>query len=159
MRSNHVGLKIVAVAAEDWDYEAKVEIFNINVCFFQRNSTRSVKTYLIPTAQKHLIWSIFVILLQVFFFFMILDVSSFGKIIRTHVLSRIGREWRHTKIHELMRMAEAMRREDKFGINRYLAFSCGLLHSICMLRDKMGKHHSLQKQAYTSTAPPETNVA
>ena len=28
MTSNHVGLKIAAVAKEDWDYEAKVDIFN-----------------------------------------------------------------------------------------------------------------------------------
>jgi len=31
-----VGLKIVAVAEEDWDYEAKVEIFNINLCSFKQ---------------------------------------------------------------------------------------------------------------------------
>jgi len=36
MRSNHVGLKIAAVAGEDWDYEAKVEIFNINFCSFKQ---------------------------------------------------------------------------------------------------------------------------
>jgi len=36
MRSYHVGLKIVAAAEEDWDYEAKVEIFNINLCFFAK---------------------------------------------------------------------------------------------------------------------------
>jgi len=50
------------------------------------------------------------------FFFIILDVSLFGKIIRTHALTRIGCKRRHTKIHELtcMRMAEAMRREDTF---------------------------------------------
>ena len=43
---------------------------------------------------------------------MILDIGSFGDIIRTHVLTRLGRKWRHNKIHELMRMAEAMRRKD-----------------------------------------------
>jgi len=46
------------------------------------------------------------------FIFMILDIGSFGDIIRTHVLTRLGRKWRHNKIHELMRMAEAMRRKD-----------------------------------------------
>jgi len=46
MRSYHVGLKIVAVAEEDWDYEAKVEIFNINkfISVLSKNSSRS-KTY------------------------------------------------------------------------------------------------------------------
>jgi len=43
-----------------------------------------------------------------FLFFMILDIGSFGDIIRTHVLTLLGRKWRHNKIHELMRMAEAM---------------------------------------------------
>ena len=45
---------------------------------------------------------------------MILDVSSFVNIIWTHVLSRIGHELSHTKIHELLRMAEAMRRMDTY---------------------------------------------
>ena len=31
-----MGLKIVAVAEEDCDYEAKVEIFNINFCSFKQ---------------------------------------------------------------------------------------------------------------------------
>jgi len=47
------------------------------------------------------------------FICMILDKDSFGMIIWTHVLTRLGRKWRHNKIHELMRMAEAMRRKDK----------------------------------------------
>jgi len=46
------------------------------------------------------------------FIFMIIDKGSFGNIIRTHVLTRLGLKWRHNKIHELMRMAEAMRRKD-----------------------------------------------
>jgi len=38
---------------------------------------------------------------------MILDVSSFGKLIRTNALKQV--ETRHTKIRDLMRMDEAMR--------------------------------------------------
>ena len=49
------------------------------------------------------------------FIFMILDIGSFGDLIRTHVLMRLGRKWRHNKIHELMRMAEAMRRKDTYN--------------------------------------------
>ena len=42
----------------------------------------------------------------------IYDLRSFSKIIWTHALTQIGHKCRHTKIHELLRMAEAMKRED-----------------------------------------------
>ena len=43
---------------------------------------------------------------------MIPDVSLYGKIIQTHPLTRIGCKWHHSKIHELIKMAEAMRKKD-----------------------------------------------
>jgi len=44
--------------------------------------------------------------------FRVFDANSFGKIVQTHTLATIGSKLRHTTIHDLMRMAEAMRRED-----------------------------------------------
>ena len=113
MRSNHVGLKNSRSCWRRLRLRSESGDFQYQFLFFQTNIS-SIKIYRIPTAQKHLIWLYFVIKLQVScFFIMILDKGSFGNIIRTHVLTRVGRRWRHTKIHELMRMAEAMRREDK----------------------------------------------
>jgi len=61
------------------------------------------------------------------FIFMILDKGSFGIIIRTHALTRLGRKWCHNKIHELMRMAKAMRRKDTcmcfFDLHNLFLFS------------------------------------
>jgi len=120
MRSYHAGLKIVTFAEEDIDYKAKVEIFTINFYSFKRNIS-SIKTNLTTNSAEAPNMILCCQKITCFlFFFIILDVSSFGKIIRTHAPTRTGCKWRHIRIHELMRMAEAMRREDKHWIKQKL---------------------------------------
>jgi len=124
MRSYHEGLKIVTFAVEDLDNKAKVEIFTINFYSFKRNIS-SIKTYLTTNSAEAPNMNLCCHKITGFlFFFIILDVSSFGKILRTHALTQTGCKCCHTRIHELMRMAEAMRREDslyyKFIVHVYI---------------------------------------